>query len=527
MKKFILVLTILAGLLILLPHVQYQPYLAQGDHGRDLYCFQQTSEGKTPYRDTMWLYGPLMPYYYALFFKFLGNKIQSILIGEMILKLFAGIFLFLSIRLMTSSKWAVLAALWFWSFHTFFFFTYNHTGGIMFLLSVVYFLFRYIDTQQKKFLYWGLFSTFLLAFVKINYGFAALGTFIVCVFIIDKVNKVSIFSKKIFYLSGILLLPIMIFLGYLIFINGLPAYIIRQSFPYLNIDHQHNLSAIKSLEIFFKNLYAKIMGNWQNGLLAVLIILSAVQTFLLMLKEKTLNPDNKKILFAIITLILFYITMSHEFLFSGVLYRIAWAQHFGFMLIFILLFSGTRSLKNSLRFLLYFLLLIIILSKQHFLFNTLKYRHQPQKFLAMNKANIYVGNSLDWIKTVSVTTEFLEKNLAENETFLVLPYEPLYYFLTDKASPVWQLAFFQFRNIPQEQEEKMISDLNTKGVNYIVMSNRIKSNEPGLGSFGETHCRLLNQYIQNNFQVVAKFGDWINPAGWAWNHGILILKRVP
>ena len=64
-KTFFLVLAIVAGILILWPLHNFQHYLSQGDHGRDLYCFKKVMEGALPYRDFSWLFGPLMPYYYS------------------------------------------------------------------------------------------------------------------------------------------------------------------------------------------------------------------------------------------------------------------------------------------------------------------------------------------------------------------------------------------------------------------------------------------------------------------------------
>ena len=68
-KYVFFLLTLIGGILIYFPAHNYQPLLAQGDHGRDLYAFDQTIHGAKPYRDYWWVYGPLMPYYYALFFK--------------------------------------------------------------------------------------------------------------------------------------------------------------------------------------------------------------------------------------------------------------------------------------------------------------------------------------------------------------------------------------------------------------------------------------------------------------------------
>jgi len=90
LKIFFLVLTLWAGLFVIVPTLDYEPILTQGDHGRDLYCFKKTFEGATPYRDYWWQYGPLMPYYYSVFFKIFGVSIQSVLIGRAVLVFLSG-----------------------------------------------------------------------------------------------------------------------------------------------------------------------------------------------------------------------------------------------------------------------------------------------------------------------------------------------------------------------------------------------------------------------------------------------------
>jgi len=57
-----LILTVVCGIILQWPYLDFQPLLAPGDHGHDLYSFQQVYEGKIPYQDFWWVYGPLMPF---------------------------------------------------------------------------------------------------------------------------------------------------------------------------------------------------------------------------------------------------------------------------------------------------------------------------------------------------------------------------------------------------------------------------------------------------------------------------------
>src|ERR1035437_6145560 len=84
-KTIFLVLTILSAIIFVWPELNFQDQLAQGDHGRDLYAFEAVLHNQSPYKDFWWVYGPLMPYYYGLFYKILGLHITSILIGRAML----------------------------------------------------------------------------------------------------------------------------------------------------------------------------------------------------------------------------------------------------------------------------------------------------------------------------------------------------------------------------------------------------------------------------------------------------------
>ena len=124
-KRFIWVLLILSGFLLLHQRLVYQPFLASGDHGRDLYAFEATMRGQLPYKDYWWVYGPLTPYYYSIFFKLFGVAISSVLLGKFLLNLAAGIFFFATLSFFIPSMFAYVATLWFWIFKPEFFFTYN------------------------------------------------------------------------------------------------------------------------------------------------------------------------------------------------------------------------------------------------------------------------------------------------------------------------------------------------------------------------------------------------------------------
>src|ERR1035438_646575 len=95
-KCLFLLLVIAAGIIITAPYANFQDYLSQGDHGRDLYAAEAVYRGELPYRDFWWVYGPLMPYYYGLFYKIFGVHITSVLLGRALLGIACSVLMYLS-----------------------------------------------------------------------------------------------------------------------------------------------------------------------------------------------------------------------------------------------------------------------------------------------------------------------------------------------------------------------------------------------------------------------------------------------
>jgi hypothetical protein len=199
---FFFLLALLAGIVILWPSTNFQDWLSTGDHGRDLDAFEQTLNGKIVYQDYWWVYGPLMPYYYAIFYKLLGINIHSVLIGKFVIELSAGLLCFFALSRLFQPLTAFMAALWFWGFQQDFFFTYNHVGGIAVITAVIFCLLSYIKERRIETLWWGVAWCFVLAMVKVNFGLSSLGALMAAAFIVDRSYKVPFTSaKKLFYFS--------------------------------------------------------------------------------------------------------------------------------------------------------------------------------------------------------------------------------------------------------------------------------------------------------------------------------------
>ncbi len=161
-KYIILAITLTLIGFYLYPQMDIQPYLAQGDHGRDLYVFDRTLHGDKVYADYWWVYGPLMPKYYSVFVKYLGVQIPSIILGQQLLILLSALFFFLILNRISSPITAALGTLFYVVFRQEFFYTYNHTGGVFLSIVVIYFLLRYIQSLHLRHAYYALTAIFAL-----------------------------------------------------------------------------------------------------------------------------------------------------------------------------------------------------------------------------------------------------------------------------------------------------------------------------------------------------------------------------
>ena len=177
-------------------------------------------------------------------------------------------------------------------------------------------------------------------------------------------------------------------------------------------------------------------------------------------------------LLAIGILSLFYVVNLQEFLVSGVFYRSLWAKPFAYLLMFIVVGLGIQRLPRGIRVLLYIALGLILgmqMMRVHSYVNSIKV---PSQYLGVERGKVFLGNEAPWIDTVTETVSYLESNLRRDELFFALPYDPLYYFLTDKVSPTRQLIFFDHIKISPEQEKEVIAELEENKVNWILLSSR-------------------------------------------------------
>ncbi len=533
---------ILMAFIIYWPSHDILPFLVQGDTGRDLYVYKRTSEGAIPLRDTYYSYGPLMSYYYAIYIKVLGVHISSILWGRIVLNIFAGLLIYFSLVRFIAPTMAFMAAVWFWVYNVDFPHAFNHAGGVLIILLQIHLLLKYIEKPNIKLLFTMVPVLFSLFLIKTNMGLVILLTSILAIFLIDStIEKNSKVSIRILHCSILATPIILILIFYSFLFYGLSDDHVRQcslyliggndqfarpsflnTFLILMTEIKNNLNGfsafdVASMSTFFSPLPYRII---------VLISFFATFWFIYPFRKQPINNTFKKERLFIIILLTTLIAVLHEFILSAVHYRLLWSYSILVMLMFLMIGLWTRSWRFFSQVLLFILLTCLIILDVH---GKYSFRQQitsnPSHFVALDGAEVYVKNPVQWIRTVSHTTEYLNKSLGQNESFLAIPYEPLYYYLTNKTSPVPEDIFFDFFFYSMNQDNRIIADLEKKSVNYVLLSNRCVSSEQGLGTFGTSYCSRLAAYIYSNFECVATFGDWKRRPSWFDGHAVKIYKR--
>ncbi|MBF0483914.1 MAG: hypothetical protein HQL25_04315 [Candidatus Omnitrophica bacterium] len=530
---FFLCLTIITGLFFVLPLSNFQAYLAQGDHGRELYGYWLTSQGGLPYRDFTHMFGPFMPEYFGLLFNIFGATVQTALLGQNLFIVLNGVLIYLICKQFSSNLFSYTFATVYWGLRDFeFFYTYNHTAGIFAILGVVYMLIRYLNSYSIKFLYAGFTFSALLMLIRLNMGIAFWFGFGLCVILIHILDQKPMTPNmlKHFFISA-LCLPIPVALIYGILLYGLPNYAIYQSFPWGNDQRTDVSHSITQCLINLREYVISIFSRFKSYIVAGwAIILSSLYIGLMVLQKKFTEPSDRKLLIQSLLLGILIILGLHEFLASSVYYRVEWVIPIFFILLGTMLqmiFNKGNKIFSLSIVQTTILILILVLSYNKFnsYLALINKAAKPTSCLNWNGSKVCTFQEPAWFLTVYQTLDFIDKNIPSNEPIFCVPYDALYLFLTKHKSPTREIMLFQHFRIPPEQDKAIVDTLEKKHVKWVIISNRAISIEDGMGVLGQDYCPQLAAYLEKNFEIVKGFGQWNNQPSWAWNHATRILRR--
>ena len=519
-KVAVLCVLILCGILILMPLTNVYPALSTGDNGRDFYAFQQTAQGAGPYIDYWWVYGPLMPYYYALFFKYAGGTMHSILLAKMILEILSGVLIFLILKRTCDMTLAVIGSIWYWIFAPNFSYTFNHGGVILFVLSSFYFLMRFYSDRKNADLLIAIILTAVCSLVKFNFGLVSfIGLLGISFFLM---NRSTGRTKKL-WLVSLFLVPVFILVVYALSLRGLSLAEIRQCLPFLSSDRPIHTPLGEIIGSFSLAVIRNIISTPVSLFFALIFNFSLIQCFLY---SRRMSRKEAFALWAPPGMALVFLAlMFHEYFFSGVAYRTFWIFPFTNLLIFMLIGKASQAMSQVIKIMLYAALFSVVWVETVNIHTIVRQVMVQEQWIPYQNAQIYTSNSQDWRRNVFLAVNYLKANMKDNETFLAIPYDPLYYYLTETRSPSRMTIFFEHIHINLEQEKRIILELEKNNTQFIVLSSRSFSENKWLGYFGKDYGRLLYPYVIDNFSPIASFGDWNQEAGAIEPHAVRIYRR--
>jgi hypothetical protein len=128
-------------------------------------------------------------------------------LGQNLLILGCGILIYAISAVFLSPMMSFLAAFWYWAFRgAEFFYAYNHSGGVLAILSTIYFLFRYIRQPSRVLVFAGFASLFFLILIRLNMGVALLVGFVFSLCLTDFLKKEPLLKKQVsLYITAALL----------------------------------------------------------------------------------------------------------------------------------------------------------------------------------------------------------------------------------------------------------------------------------------------------------------------------------
>jgi len=523
-KSIFLLLTILAGIVILYPHLNFQPYLAPGDHGRDLYTYQKTFEGGIPYKDFATNNGPLMPYYYSFFYHLFDVSISSTLVGYNFGILLAGILIYLICSSYLDPLLSFCASLWYWAFRGYeFFYTYNHIGGIVMMLASVYFFACYVKNSRPKFIYFGFLSIALLLLIRVTIGLSTLVTFFLFLVIQnwtceDKAQRINVL-KHFLIIVGISMGTALI---YWFLTKSLPFYSGLRDVSYWKYFGLENIP--HAFVAFFHIAQMHFFSSIPKILFTLILSTALIATFIKLINRASDHKYKKQLSIVLGLIVTLAVLNLGELLATGIWFYAIWNLCLLPIIFFYAFNIGFCHLKRLPKVLIVFILFLLPLLS---IFNNSRFLAEvknPANELRIGKNNVYLlPTQRPLIYTLTNATLFLVSQIGEDEKFLSIPYDPIYYYLSNRGSAT---RLLETLNISELKEQDLLKEIEKNKINQILISNRAyRDSDKRFGVLGKDYGKRLQRYIDNNFENIATFGPWESTSGWITNHAVKIYRR--
>lgn len=485
--------------------------ISEGDIGRDLYNYYLVSKGYLPYIDFNYIYGPLMPLFYGFAFKIFGVSYLTAMSFWFLFNIVAFIAMFYLVKYFSNYLTAFIAGLFFVAYHGFSIQTFNHIGGIIFIIFAILLLKLYLDTEKPLYVYLIAIACFLLAITKLNMGLAFSGPIFFFLIFFNIINKKPV--KHLIYSCLLFLGLTAIVYGFLLSFSPLDQ--IGKSFPYSRSSLQAPFagpvntilgadSSIVSIDSENNPVLANIFWLLSLNLWAFILIIFSIIIEIFVYKNEKFGTNFIFIAILCLTALL----STHEFISIGTFYSLRfWTLSIEVPLIFFIINYLIETYNNKKLFKLVFpIFLISLIFITGIKFGVQLLFHNIEKVhCSMDRAKVNFTN-IPWYLTTYKVIDYINNNTNSNDKILALPYNMLYLFLSKRESPNTRYnEFLYLTHLTEQDEINVIKSMEEEKVNVVVYVNRIGTREGGGGYFGSSHCILIDNYIKENYDLEVSF----------------------
>jgi hypothetical protein len=484
--------------------------ISEGDFGRDLYNFYLVSKGQLPYIDFNWIYGPLIPVIYGIVFKIAGVSVLNAVSFWYLMFFICVYIIFYLVSKFSNGLFGSIAGILFVVYYAFIIQTFNHLAGTFFILLALLFIKFHLDTDKPVYLYLTTLSCFFVAITKLNMGLAFSGPLFLVVILY------YYFNKKPFrhIIQSLILLFLLTILIYGVLIASSPVDQLSKSFPY----SKSSLSSARFdlLTGIFIADAASLTFDIRERRFSTLIfyitslnywyyfipVISLLFAYLIFIKNR-FNKDVSYILILSMTSIF----CLHEFIMVGSVYSLRfWVLAQVIVLIFFLLQKFIEYCKDKKFYrpaitAFGIILFITMIAKLHVI---ILFKNYPANFYPTERVKACFSNT-PWFHIMVGTLEYIEKNIKPDEKLLSIPYNAFYNFASGRDFPSKHTEFLYLSNINEKEQQQIIDNLEKYRVKHILYSHKTGQIAFGVGEFGETHCKILNDYIVKNYDYDVSF----------------------
>jgi hypothetical protein len=509
------ILLVFSNYAYLLP-VDFRGSCDEGDIGRDLYYFYLVSKGQLPYIDFNWIYGPLSTVLNGITFKIFGVSAFNALTLWYITYVIAIFLVYYLVKSFYSPSAGCLAGVLFIVYYESLLIpVFNHVTGLPFVILSLLFIKRYLENQTIKYLYIIAILCFLLCITKLNIGIAFTVTLFFCLILFDFINKrdLKVYTGPLLTVTGLTTLVY----GFLIFNSPLDQ--LAKSFPYGSDTHMvSSKSLLESLfEVHKSFIYGYDSYILTNPILEKLFYLFTfnIWYFVVILigfivSFKIFKNEGKQSISMayIMTLSILALSLTHEFILTGKTNSLkAWSLSVIIPLSFYIFkyardkWHDHHDYKQTIPVLRIILILCVAVKSIVFLMPA----GHTSSYCKNDRLKISVLHEY-WYETMNNCVEYIQSHTNENEKVLTLPYNSLYNFISRRDHPSRYNEFLWITGITEQDQHRVIDDLEKNKVRLIMYT--IKRSIPeagGFGTFGVTHCEILDKYIKDNYHIDESF----------------------